>query len=49
MSIATAAMVTSYARIYMNKIKLEVLNNGGQIYYSDTDSLVIDKTYLNPN
>jgi len=48
-SVATAAMITSYARIYMNKIKLEVLKNGGKIYYSDTDSLVIDKTYFNPN
>lgn len=45
-SIATAAMVTSYARIHINKIKLE---NGGTIYYSDTDSIVLDKVYFNPD
>ena len=39
-------MVTSYARIFMNKIKLEILNNGGLIYYTDTDSIVIDKNSL---
>ena len=48
-SIATAAFVTSYARIFINKIKLEILENGGNIYYSDTDSIVLDKTYLNVN
>jgi DNA polymerase type B, organellar and viral len=48
-SIATAAMVTSYARIFINKIKLEVLKNGGNIYYSDTDSLILDNTYFNAN
>ena len=45
-SIAIPAMVTSYARIFMNKIKLEILNNGGLIYYTDTDSIVIDKNSL---
>lgn len=48
-SIATAAMVTSYSKIYMNKFKLEIIKNGGKIYYSDTDSLVIDKNSLNLN
>ena len=48
-SIATAAMVTSYARIYINKIKLEILDNGGSIFYSDTDSIVLNKKYFNPN
>ena len=48
-SIATAAFVTSYARIFINNIKLEILQNGGSIYYSDTDSIVLDKTYLNNN
>jgi len=48
-SIPVAATVTSHARINMNSIKLEIIKNGGQIYYSDTDSLVIDKTYINPN
>ena len=35
-------MVNSYARNYMNKIKLIILNNKGKIYYTDTDSLVLD-------
>lgn len=48
-SIATAAMVNSYARIHMNKIKLEILNNNGKIYYSDTDSLVVDRDYFRAN
>jgi hypothetical protein len=42
-SLAIAAAVTSYARIYMSKIKLDILNNGGNIYYTDTDSIVTDK------
>jgi hypothetical protein len=42
-SISTAAMVNSYARIYMNQIKLNILKNGGSIFYTDTDSLVIDE------
>jgi hypothetical protein len=46
-SISTAAMINSYARIFMNKIKLLILKNGGKFYYSDTDSLVIDKNSLN--
>lgn len=41
-SVAISAMVTSYARIYMNKLKLDILKHGGKIYYSDTDSLVLD-------
>ena len=39
-SISTSAAITSYARIYINKIKLWILKNGGEIYYSDTDSIV---------
>jgi hypothetical protein len=39
-SISTAAAITSYARIYMNKIKLEIIKKGGKIYYMDTDSIV---------
>lgn len=41
-SISTAAAVLSYSRIYMLKAMLYVINNGGTIYYTDTDSLVID-------
>ena len=48
-SIATAAMITSYARICINKFKLDILNKGGSIYYSDTDSIVLDKNYLDPS
>ena len=48
-SIAITAAITSYARIYMNKFKLEILEKGSSIYYSDTDSLVIQKKDLNPN
>lgn len=39
-SIAIASAVTSYARIYMNKVKLDILKRGGIIYYTDTDSIV---------
>jgi hypothetical protein len=41
-SIYTAAVVLSYAIIHMMKAMIYVLNNGGNIYYTDTDSLVID-------
>lgn len=41
-SIATASAITAYSRIYINKIKLDILNKGGHIYYSDTDSVVTD-------
>lgn len=39
-SISTAAAITAYGRIYINKIKLLILKLGGVIYYSDTDSIV---------
>lgn len=42
-SLVIAAAVTSYARVYMSKIKLDILNKGGLIYYTDTDSIVTDK------
>nr|YP_005351174.1 DNA polymerase type B2 [Peltigera malacea]AEK48302.1 DNA polymerase type B2 [Peltigera malacea] len=41
-SLSTASAVTAYARIHMGKIKLDIINKGGQIYYSDTDSIVTD-------
>lgn len=41
-SIATAAFITAYGRVYINKIKLLILKLGGKIYYSDTDSIVTD-------
>lgn len=39
-SIAIASAVTSYARISITKTKLDIINKGGNIYYSDTDSIV---------
>lgn len=42
-SVAIPAAVTSYARIHMSKLMLDILNKGGQIYYTDTDSIVTDK------
>ena len=39
-SIVISAMITSYARIYMNKVKLKILSEGGMILYKDTDSIV---------
>ena len=41
-SLVISATVTSYAIIYMSKIKLDVLSKGGNIYYTDTDSIVTD-------
>ena len=41
-SIPISAAVTSYSRIHMNKIKLHILNKGGSIFYTDTDSIVTD-------
>ena len=48
-SIVISAMITSYSRIFMNKIKLEILLKGGKIYYTDTDSLVTDIPLENIN
>lgn len=42
-------MVTSYARIFKNKIKLQILNLGGKIYYSYTDNLITDIDLNNIN
>jgi len=39
-SIPIAAAITAYGRIHINSIKLFILNKGGEIYYSDTDSIV---------
>lgn len=41
--------MTSYARIHINKCKLDILEKGGSIYYSDTDSLVLDSSFLDSN
>lgn len=42
-SIAIASAVNSYARIHISRIKLDILNKGNCIYYSDTDSIVTYK------
>lgn len=39
-SVAISSAVTSYSRIYMSKVKMSILNKGGYIYYTDTDSIV---------
>jgi len=39
-SIIISAFTTAYARVHMHQIKLDILANGGKIYYSDTDSMV---------
>ncbi len=41
-SIVISAAITAYARIYMSKVKLNILNKGGNIYYTDTDSIITD-------
>ena len=42
-SIVISAAITAYARIHISKLKLDILKLGGEIYYSDTDSIV---TYI---
>lgn len=42
-NVAIASAVTSYARIEMIKIKTYCLNNRIKIYYTDTDSIFLDK------
>lgn len=41
-SVVISAAVTAYARIIMTQHKLDILRKGGQLYYSDTDSIVTD-------
>jgi hypothetical protein len=50
-SVAISAAVTAYGRIYMSKLKKLILDLGGQIYYSDTDSIVtdLDLEHIFPN
>jgi DNA polymerase type B, organellar and viral len=43
-SIIISAFATARARIHMHEIKLIIINNGGKLFYSDTDSLVTDLT-----
>ena len=41
-SLTTAAAITSYAIIYMSTVKLDILSKNGNMFYTDTDSLVVD-------
>lgn len=41
-SITTAAAILSYARIHMMRVMIYIIENGGKLYYTDTDSLVTD-------
>lgn len=41
-NVAIAAAVTAYSRIIINQYKLQALNLGLELYYSDTDSLVLN-------
>ena len=40
--LTTAAAVTFYAKIYMSKIKLDIVNKGDNIYYTDKYSTITD-------
>ena len=39
-SISTAVVTLAYARIHITKIKLYILNRGGKLYYTDSDSVI---------
>lgn len=39
-SIVISAAITAYARVHISKLKLDILSQGGELYYSDTDSIV---------
>ena len=41
-AIHISAAITAYARINLDKKKREIITEGGEIYYSDTDSIVTD-------
>ena len=46
-SIVISAAITAYARIHMNKLKLDILKSGAKIYYSDTDSIITNRELPN--
>jgi len=52
-SVAISAAVTAYGRMYISNLKLNILKNGGKIFYSDTDSIVtnlnLNNLLVNPN
>jgi len=47
-NVPIAAAVTAYSRIIINEYKLLALKEGLDIYYSDTDSLVLNGSRLHP-
>lgn len=47
-SLVISAAITAYARVHMSKVKLDILSKKGNIYYTDTDS-IITNIKLNDN
>lgn len=43
-SISTAAVI-SYARIYIARVMLDIINKAGKVYYTDTDSIVTNMKF----
>lgn len=41
-NVAIAAAITSYARIYLHRVILDIQSKGGLVYYCDTDSIISD-------
>lgn len=39
-SVSVSAALTAYGTIHITKPKYDVLNKGGKIYYSNTDSII---------
>ena len=39
-SVPISAAVTAYSRIHMHQLKMNILKHSGELYYSDTDSIV---------
>jgi len=42
-NVAIASAVTAYSRMIINTYKLEAIKLGAELYYSDTDSMVINR------
>src|ERR1044072_7523910 len=41
-NVPIAAAVTAYSRMIINDLKLQAMSQGLEVYYSDTDSLVVN-------
>lgn len=46
-SIAVSAAIASYSRIYMHKIITDMLDKKAKVYYTDTDSIILNKPLPN--